>query len=204
MSAQTENNNSRKKKIWTVVGVGALAAALAGGGALTTLFTSVDGNDFRSTVADSEEETQGSLLRLTGDPMDKEFDSSTHNDQVQAEWTLENLGPATTEFAASFEMLADIDQDLAEALVVKYGLVDADGVTVRWVDGGTVAQPLDFGTVTGLTAIDGYTQIPVHVQVILEDPSLISSDDPELIDTPLRVLADFVVSYLDPLGQPRA
>lgn len=203
MNAAIEKSESRKKKIWIVLGVGALAAAIAGGGALSTLSTSIANNEFRSTVADSEQETQGALLVLHGERIDHDFDSSTYNHQVQGLWELENQGPAATTFDGSFETLADIDQNLAEALEVQYGLVDADGETVRWVEAGTLAAPESFATVTGIGSIEGNTTIPVRVQVVLADPSLIASADPDEIATALSVVADFTVSYLDPLGSPR-
>lgn len=203
MNAAIEKSESRKKKVWIVLGVGALAAAIAGGGALTTLYTSINNNEFRTTVADSEQETEGALLVLHGERIDYDFDSSTHNDQVQGLWYLENRGAQTTSFDGTFELLADIDQNLAATLVLQYGLVNADGETIRWRDAGTLADPASFATVTGIGSIDGGDLIPVHVRVLLEDPSGIAWADPDMIGTELSVVADFTVSYLDPLGSPR-
>lgn len=188
---------NRKKKIWTVVAVGALTAAVAGGGALTTLYTSVSGNEFRAEVPDEAVAPEGGLLRITGAPIDHTFDSTVFNSEVTASWVLENQGALTTEFDGQFATLTGVDADLAAALVVQYGVVDGGG-DLRWADGGTVAAPRSFATATGIDSIDGGDSIPVEVRVVLEDPTLIASADPVEIGETLRVVADFTVSYLDP------
>lgn len=197
----TEQKKSRKK-IWTVVGVGVLAAAIAGGGALTTLYTSIAGNQFRAAVPDEGVDPDGALLRISGLPINHTFDSSTHNHQVRADWVLTNVGQDTTEFDGRFETLASIDEDLAEALVVQYGVVDAAGQVTSWRAGGTVAEPRTFAEATGISSIDGGEEIPVVVRVLLEDPTSIASGDPAEIGEMLHVVADFTVSYLDPLPRP--
>lgn len=189
---------TRKKKIWTVVAVGALTAAVAGGGALSTLYTSVSGNEFRAEVPDAAVAPEGGLLQISGAAIDHTFDATTFNEAVRASWVLENRGALATEFDGQFATLAGIDADLAAALVVQYGEVDAGGTVVRWVDGGTVAAPRSFATATGIDSIDGGDSIPVEVRVVLEDPTLIASADPDEIGETLRVVADFTVSYLDP------
>lgn len=200
MKHNVEATKSRKKKLWTVVGVGALAAAVAGGGALSTLYTSIAGNEFRAPVIGADQEVDGSLLVLSGDPIDYTFDSTTYNDQVQASWVLENQGELTTQFEGQFETLANVDEDLAAALTVQYGVVDAaSGEVTSWRDGGSLASPRTFSQATGIDAIDGGETIPVAVRVILEDPSLIATEDAEQLETVLQVVADFTVSYMDPL-----
>lgn len=190
--------DTRKKKIWTVVAVGALTAAVAGGGALTTLYSSISGNEFRAEVPDSAVEPEGGLLQITGAAIDHTFDATTFNEEVRASWVLRNRGTLATEFDGQFVTVAGIDADLAAALVVQYGQVDAGGAIIQWVDGGTVAAPRSFATATGIDSIDGGDSIPVEVRVLLEDPTLIASDDPAEIGETLRVVADFTVSYLDP------
>lgn len=204
MSTRTSRpaDDNRKKTIWTVLGVGLLAAAVAGGGALSTLSTSIAGNQFRATVPGDGETPDGGLLRLTGQAIDHEFDSSVYNDLVRASWVLTNHGPQSTAFDGTFQTLADVDATLASALVVQYGETDAAGQVTRWVHGGTIAAPLTFAEALGIDAIDGTSQIPVEVRVLLEDPSLIASDVAEEIGATLRVAADFTVRYLDPLAQP--
>ncbi|WP_217616836.1 hypothetical protein [Cellulomonas sp. GbtcB1] len=200
----TIENKKSRKKVWTAVGVAALAVAVAGGGALTTLYTSIAGNQFRTTVPDAAVDPEGALLQLEGQAIDHVFDSSTYNHQVRADWVLKNRGPDTTQFDGAFETLANVDQNLAQALVVQYGVVDpVSGDVTAWRAGGTVAAPTSFAAATGIDSIAGDAEIPVVVRVLLEDPTLIASDDDEEIGEVLRVVADFTVSYLDPL-QPRA
>lgn len=204
MRAESRKTTSRRRKIWTVLGVAALATALAGSGALTTLSTSIAGNEFRSTVPDPESGTEGALLELHGDPIDADFDSGTFNHQVDATWDLINHGPSATTFDGRFVPLADIDEQFAEALLVQYGTTGEGGEDdTTWHDAGTVAAPLSYAEVTGVSSIEGFENRAVHVRVILQDPSLIASADPDQIGVPLTVRADFVVSYLDPLGSPR-
>lgn len=197
MSTSTPTRpTSRSKKIWTIVGVGALAAAVAGGGALSTLVTSIDGNRFTAPVPGSTTQPGGALLTIDGTPINHPFETGAYNQLVQASWELENHGPDTATFDASFRTLADIDPALADALTVSYGLHDADGTLVGWADGGTVARPTPFATATGIDSIAGHTTIPVLVEVKLEDPSVLADDS--AVGGTLTVVADFVVSYLDP------
>ena len=201
-TTRSQDRDRRKKKLWVVLGVGLLATAVAGGGALSTLTTSISGNEFRAAVPDADGvEPEGALVRITGQAIDHEFDSSTFNHQVRASWVLENQGTSATTFDGHFRTAAGSDEALAAALTVQYGEVDANGDVVRWVDGGTVANPTPFAQATGIGAIDGGTRIPIEVRVVLEDPSAIAADDEALIGEMLRVAADFTVSYLDPVDR---
>ncbi|MEV7973211.1 hypothetical protein [Cellulomonas sp. NPDC089187] len=195
MTQQVEQKKNHRK-VWAVLGVAALSMGVVGVGALSTLYTSIDDNHFSAAVPDKEVPTKGALLRLTGDPIDHVFDSAKHNDLVIGSWTLTNHGTDTTEFDGTFELGTPVSADLAKALTVQYGIVDAQGKVTRWVDAGTVAKTATFGSVTGITSIDGAAAIPVEVRVVLEDPALI--EDAGTVGEMLKVNADFVVSYLDP------
>lgn len=200
-TTSTSDRDRRKKKLWVVLGVGLLAAAVAGGGALSTLFTTISGNEFRAAVPNTEDVPEGALVRITGAAIDHEFDSSTFNHLVRASWVLENHGPTATTFDGHFRTVSGSDETLAAALLVQYGEVDPDGEVVGWIDGGTVADPTPFAEATGIDTINGQTQIPIEVRVVLEDPGVIASNDDDLIGQMIRVAADFTVSYLDPINR---
>lgn len=190
-----------RKKLWAAVGVGVLAVAVAGGGALTTLNTTISGNDFRALVPQSSDQPEGALLQISGAPIDHVFDSDTFNHQVRADWTLVNRGLQAASFDGRFTTLANIDAELADALVVQYGVVNADGEVTGWRDGGTVAQPRGYATATGIDSIPGESELPIVVRVLLEDPTLIATENEDEVGQMLRVVADFVVSYMDPLSR---
>ena len=201
MSNETTKNDSRKKKIWTVVGVGALAVAVAGGGALSTLYTSIADNRFAAAVPEDTEEvpTEGALLRISGEPISYRFDSANFNDRVVGEWVLTNEGTMAAPFDGGFELREQVSAELARALDVEYGVVDGSGAVTRWVPAGTVADTASFAEVLGIDSIEGGQSIPVHVRVLLTDPSLIEGAGE--VGDELEVRADFTVSYLDPLSR---
>lgn len=208
MNHTTENGEKKsRKKLWAVVGVGALAVGLAGGGALTTLYTSITGNDFRTAVPEEydedrpETETEGALLTIAGDPMVHEFDSSTHNDLVQASWTLTNEGKAAAPFDGTFVPVGAISPELAAALTVEYGVHGADGAIQGWVPAGTLADQVSYAEALNLgdSTIAGGEERPIAVRVVLPDPRVLADD--ENIGAELRVVANFTVSYIDPLDR---
>ncbi|WP_147463530.1 hypothetical protein [Cellulomonas triticagri] len=194
----TTLKNTSRKKTWTAVGVGALAVAVAGAGAYSTLTTSIADNRFSAAVPEeTDEPVEGALLVLEGKEIDKTFDSDTLNDWAVGDWTLTNRGASATEFDGTFQLHNDIDQALAEALKVQYAVVDDAGDVVRWRDAGTVAATGSLSEVLGIDSIAGESTIPVVVRVLLEDPQVLVGADET--GAPLHVLADFTVSYLDPI-----
>jgi hypothetical protein len=208
MTAHTDRSRSRKKKIWTTIGVAALAAAVAGVGALSPFYTYVRDNVFTTTVpeeydpSDPDTRPDGGYLVLTGDAIDHPFDSSRYLDSVDAFWTLENRGAVPIEFDGDFRLHTDIDPELAAVLEVYYGIgTEADGAagTIDWQPAGTIAAPdRTFAEALGIDEIAGDETIPVAVSVVLVDPTGLA-DVGDLGDD-LRVKADFRVSYLDPLA----
>ena len=196
MSTQQRRGPARAR-VWTVVGVGALAAAMAGTGALSTLYTSITGNELRAAVPGTDG-ADGALLVISGDPIDKTFDTGQYVDQVQAVWTLENRGPVAATFDGRFEVGAGVSAELAAALDVEYGVTDASGTVTRWLPAGTVAAPATFADVLGIEQIAGHSTLPVPVRLVLADPAALLDAGDE--GDELRVVADFVVSYLDPLA----
>ncbi len=207
MTAHVDRSRSRKKKIGVAVGAAALAAALAGTGALNTLYETLADNVFRTTVPDRYDPTDptdpgtqpdGALLVLHGTAMDKDFDSSVYNDNVVAHWQLENQGPDATTFDGQFKPRGQVTPELAAALVVEYGVYDAAGTLVDWADGGTVAAPRSMADAIGVDTIQGDETIPVSVRVRIGHPSALATAG-DLGDQ-LQLVADYVVSYLDPLA----
>jgi hypothetical protein len=207
MTAHVDRSRSRKKKIGVAVGAAALAAALVGTGALSTLYETLADNVFRTTVpshydptdpTDPGDQPDGALLVLHGAAMEKDFDSSVYNDNVVAHWELENRGPEATTFDGQFKPRGQVTPELAAALRVDYGVYDAGGTLVDWADGGTVASPRSLADAIGVDTIQGDETIPVSVRVRIADPSTLATAGD--LDDPLRLVADYVVSYLDPLA----
>ena len=188
---------SRLAQAGAAVGAGALVAAMAGTGALSTLYTSITGNEFRAVVP-GPERPDGASLVISGDPIDKTFDSTVYNDQVQATWTLENRGPHAAEFDGTFRLGDDVSPDLAAALTVQYGVTGSSGEVTEWRAAGRLDAPASLGEVLGVDEIAADTSVRIPVRLILSDPEeLRPAGD---VDDTLRVTADFVVSYLDPLA----
>lgn len=195
MTNQIENEKKSRKKFWAVVGVGALVAATIGGGALTTLYTTIADNEFNATVTDGE--VHGARLVLNGDAMEHTFDTTTFHDPVLAEWTLTNHGDTATTWDGNFDLLNGISETLAQHLRVEYG-IHRDGRLTSWRDAGTMADSRTFGDVvfgSSELSIAGGESIPVAVRVSLPDPALLDGT----VGDELQVLADFTVSYLDPI-----
>lgn len=204
MTTTTERSTTKsRKKIWAACGAGALAFALVGGGALTTLSTAIQGNEFRAAVP-TEEQPAGALLRLDGDPLSYTFDSSTYNDQVQTVWTLSNVGQTDAPFDGQLEVVGEVSEALAQALHLEYGVVDDDGTVRAWRSAGTLAESRSFAETLSLgeATIAGGTEVPVAVRVLLPDPTGLQ-DEGEVGEL-LEVVADFTVSYLDPLDRTDA
>jgi hypothetical protein len=192
-------HGSARKKVAAAVGVGALVAAMAGTGALNTLYTSITGNQFRAAVPAETDTAEGALLEITGTPIDKTFNTGQYNDQAQATWTLTNHGPDATEFDGTFEVTNPVSDELAAALSVEYGVTNAAGDITRWRPAGTLDAPRTFADVLGISEIEGESELAIPVRLVLADPSdLVDAGDEGDV---LRVTADFVVSDLDPLLQ---
>lgn len=195
-----QTQDSRKKKIWTVVGVGALAAAIAGAGAVSVLNTTIGNNSFSASVpGEGDEITRGVHLAIDGDAFDATFDATTVNRQFSKQWTLTNNGPDAGTFGAEFKNFSQLDQVLAGALSVEYQ-VTGDGIATGYVDAGTLASGASFAEATGISTIAGNSSLTIDVRVTLLDPSVLGTtpegEEPET----LNVAGDFVVSYTNPYG----
>ncbi|WP_158373335.1 hypothetical protein [Cellulosimicrobium cellulans] len=196
MSAQHRQGSARRRA-WVAGGAAVLVAAMAGTGALSTLYTSITGNEFRAAVPSDTDRPDGARLVVTGDPIDKTFDTTVLNDRVQATWTLANEGPRAATFDAAFEVRNDVSAELAAAISVDYGVTDAGGAVTAWRSAGTLAAPATFADVLGIDEVAGDASVTVPVRLTLVDPAdLVDAGDE---GDELRVTADFVVSYLDPL-----
>ncbi|RMI14025.1 hypothetical protein [Cellulomonas triticagri] len=195
-----QTQDSRKKKIWTVVGVGALAAAIAGAGAVSILNTTIGDNRFKAEVpTEGEGVTRGVHLAIAGQEFDETFDAITANRQYQREWVLTNSGPDTGTFDGEFTNFSQLDAALGDALTIEYQ-VTGDGIDTGFVPAGTLASGASFADATGISTIDGNETLTITVRVTLVDPTVLGTtpegDDP----VTLNVAGDFVVSYTNPFG----
>lgn len=190
-----------RRRIAAVAGVAALAVTAVGGGALTTLFTSITGNTLRAEVPPDGTTPEGSLLRVTGDPIDHTFDTSGHVDQVRGDWTLTNHGADATTWDGAFDLRSGVPATLAAALTVEYGVVDDQGRVTDWREAGTLAEHRSIGDVLhGAQAVPiaGGASVPIAVRLVLPEPR----DLEGAAGDELTLVADFTVSYLDPRLAP--
>lgn len=187
-----ENTRSPKKKLLAAGVAVALGAGVVGVGANLDYVTSILDNRFQATVADEDaDQRENALLRVVGDPIDKEFDVEKNNDSVEAVWTIENIGGFDAEFAANFLAAPSVDEVLAENLEVRYSL---DGQPSR--SGGTLADPRELTEATGLSPVMAPGEsVEVTVTVTLPDPGALKTDDNDLEDI-LNVVADWNVNYM--------
>jgi hypothetical protein len=187
-------DKKNRKKLWTVVGVGALAAAVAGGGALSTLTTAIDGNRFAGAVP-GEGPLDGAQLVISGQAIDHTFDTTSFHsgEYAQGTWTLVNNGGDAAAWDGTLAATGEVPASLAGALEVEFG--DGSG---GWHAAGTLAEQVSYATALGIAGneLAGESQVVIPVRLSLPDPSLLSGTEGEL----LEVLADFTVTYLNPLA----
>lgn len=184
-----------RTKVLAVIAAGALGVGAIGVGANWDHVTSIVDNRFSATAPDDREEIGGALLSVAGAPIDHVFDTTKYNQYVDATWTVTNRGSDAARYAANFESTGEISANLAQNLQVRYGVTDDAGQVTRWVNAGTLADPVEFTSALGLpSSIGGDASIQVPVRIVLEDPTALEGEAGD----EHRVTADFVVSYMNP------
>lgn len=140
--------------------------------------------------------TSGAVLSLTGAPLVHTFDTTTPGDSVEGVWTLTNTGTQAASYDGLLAPVGQFSLDLAQNLVVEYGIVGADDQVTGWAAAGTLAQPVSYTTALGTVcpAVSGNDRLVIPVRVTLADPGALTSAPGD----EQTVGATFSISYLSP------
>jgi len=181
-----------RKRLAVMAAAGLLVVGVAGVGAVTTLTTSLGGNQFSASI-DSNVDPAGALLVVTGEPIVHEFDITTFNDSVDGAWTIENMGDVGVSYDGVLTAIGDVPASLAAQLRVEYGLVDSQGEVTQWIGAGTLAESRSYNDTVGNSAasLDAAEVQLVPVRITLADPTQLEGADGET----LTVHASFDVTY---------
>lgn len=135
----------------------------------------------------------GGAVVISGAPLVHTFDLRVPGDAVTGEW---QIGSAVAELRDFDGVLVPVEPsaaELARALTVSYGSIDADGAGISWHAAGTLAEPRSYADVLGHSPTVAAGQpVRLPVRVALPEPEAVSGAAGEV----LLVSASFVVSYL--------
>lgn|GEM_PF-3210285 len=133
-------------------------------------------------------------VTVVGAPLVHTFDLDVPGDLVEGRWTVTGDRSAAVPYDGVLEPVGVVSPDLAEALVVEYGRVGADGEVLSWHDAGTLARPQTYGHALATSpAVSAATPTSIPVRVSLPDPGSLTA----LAGQVLTVEARFTISYLD-------
>ena len=112
---------------------------------------------------------------------------------MSGQWHVGSTTAQTRDFDGVLVPVGPFSDDLARALTVQYGSVDAASGRISWHPAGTLAEPRTYAEALGHSpTVDTEHPVTLPVRVSLPEPDSVAGVPGEV----LAVSASFVVSYL--------